>query len=70
MLRDRLQDILDRDTILTINDLAIGGHDVMAALDLKPGPEVGAALEWLLEKVLDDPAINEPGNIAISPAII
>ena len=32
----------------------------MAALDLKPGPEVGAALEWLLEKVLDDPAINEP----------
>ena len=60
MLRDRLQAVLDSDTILTINDLAIGGHEVMAALDLKPGPEVGAALEWLLEKVLDDPAINEP----------
>ena len=58
-LRDRLQEILEGDTILTVNDLAIGGRDVMAALQIKPGPAVGAALEWLLEKVLDDPSLNE-----------
>jgi tRNA nucleotidyltransferase/poly(A) polymerase/L-fucose isomerase-like protein len=62
-LKDRLQAILDSDATLTISDLAIGGHEVIAALGLKPGPAVGAALEWLLEIVLDDPALNEPQTL-------
>ena len=30
----------------------------MAALDLAPGPRVGAVLDMLIERVLDDPALN------------
>ncbi|HET7558659.1 MAG TPA: CCA tRNA nucleotidyltransferase [Limnochordia bacterium] len=44
---------------LHVRDLAIGGHDVMEALGIPPGPAVGAALDWLLDAVLDDPVLNE-----------
>ncbi len=63
VLRNRLKEILDSDATITTADLAIGGHEVMNALNLKPGPEVGAVLEWLLEKVLDNPSLNEPETL-------
>ncbi|NMB12852.1 MAG: CCA tRNA nucleotidyltransferase [Firmicutes bacterium] len=59
ILRDRLQEIIDSDATFTVKDLAISGRDVMAALDLPPGPQIGSALDWLLEKVLDDPSLNQ-----------
>jgi hypothetical protein len=31
----------------------------MKALKIKPGPKVGKVLNALLEKVLDDPSLNE-----------
>jgi tRNA nucleotidyltransferase (CCA-adding enzyme) len=40
-------------------DLAISGHDVMQKLDAPPGRVVGQVLERLLERVLDDPSLNE-----------
>jgi tRNA nucleotidyltransferase (CCA-adding enzyme) len=40
-------------------DLAITGHDVMQKLGARPGRVVGQVLERLLERVLDDPAVNE-----------
>lgn len=39
-------------------ELAIDGHKVMGVLGLGPGPEVGRALDFLLEKVTDDPGLN------------
>ena len=39
--------------------LAVDGHDLMRALDLGPGPTVGALLAELLERVIDDPTLNE-----------
>jgi tRNA nucleotidyltransferase/poly(A) polymerase len=39
-------------------DLAIGGHDLIAA-GFPPGPELGEALRALLDDVVDDPARNE-----------
>ncbi len=57
-LLDRLKAILESDAALSVSDLAINGHDVMDTLKIPPGPRVGAILELLLEKVLDDPSKN------------
>lgn len=43
---------------LKITDLAIGGIEVMEALGIPPSPPIGKCLNWLLEKVLDDPSVN------------
>jgi tRNA nucleotidyltransferase (CCA-adding enzyme) len=43
---------------LKIGDLAVGGGDVMRLLGCKPGPLVGEVLRRMLERVLDDAALN------------
>ncbi|MFO7749239.1 MAG: CCA tRNA nucleotidyltransferase [Desulfobacteraceae bacterium] len=54
----------------TIKELAITGREVMAVLDIPPGPRVGEILAALLEKVLDDPALNTPEKLKeLMPAI-
>jgi len=44
-------------------ELALAGADVMACLGIGPGPRVGAALRFLLERVLEDPAENTPERL-------
>lgn len=43
---------------LEIRDLAVGGAE-LRGLGLEPGPEFGEILRALLERVLDDPSLNE-----------
>lgn len=43
--------------------LAINGHDVMQALGIGPGPQVGRILTNLREAILDDPELNERGKL-------
>ncbi len=50
---------LERNPPLGLKDLAVGGADVMKALDLRPGPVVGEILSRLHEMALDDPDLNE-----------
>lgn len=57
-LRRRSDDILARESALSVRDLAIGGEDLMTALGLAPGPEIGRILRELLEDVLDQPELN------------
>jgi tRNA nucleotidyltransferase (CCA-adding enzyme) len=57
-LRRRIAEVASADAALTVKDLAIGGRDLMQALAIPPGPLVGKLLEGLLERVLDDPALN------------
>jgi tRNA nucleotidyltransferase (CCA-adding enzyme) len=45
---------------LEARDLAIDGHRLQAELGLGPGPLLGELLDGLLERVLDDPGLNEP----------
>lgn len=56
---------------LRLADLAVGGHDVMEALGLSPGPAVGEALRALHRLVLDDALPNERaallGRLAAGP---
>ncbi len=56
---------------LGVTDLAIGGDDVVAALvargvlapGTRGGPEVGRILRELLDRVTDDPSVNEPAAL-------
>lgn len=43
---------------LAVTDLALNGHDLMKAFDLKPGPEIGRLLNKLFEMVLESPELN------------
>lgn len=58
-LQNRIDKIVAEQNALKIADLKVGGNDVMAILKIKPGPKVGEVLNALLEKVLDDPNLNE-----------
>ena len=52
-----LQEILEENSCLTIRDLAVNGHDLLA-LGLE-GPAIGDCLDKLLLQVLDEELINE-----------
>ncbi len=43
---------------VTVQDLAVDGNDVVAEAGVAPGPEVGAMLRLLLERVTDEPELN------------
>ncbi|ADU50260.1 polynucleotide adenylyltransferase/metal dependent phosphohydrolase [Thermaerobacter marianensis DSM 12885] len=57
-LLTRMEKILEQDAAFSLHDLAIDGHDVMAATGLGPGPAIGWILQKLLEDVLDEPGRN------------
>ena len=44
---------------MEVTDLAINGHDLMKEFKLDAGPWLGETLNKLLERVLDDPELNE-----------
>jgi tRNA nucleotidyltransferase (CCA-adding enzyme) len=48
---------------LAPGDLALDGAAVMALLGTGPGAHVGEALRLLLDRVLEDPALNEPARL-------
>ncbi len=48
---------------LSTQDLAIDGSAVMQILGQGPGPQIGEALRHLLDRVLEDPALNEAGAL-------
>ena len=54
----RLERVLAAGRALTLRDLAVDGRDIMQALGLGPGPQVGVVLGQLLESVLEDPKLN------------
>ncbi|HET6281898.1 MAG TPA: tRNA cytidylyltransferase, partial [Polyangia bacterium] len=58
-LRRRIDTVVAEDAALRVTDLAINGADVMRILGTGPGPQIGVILDRLLERVLDDPALNQ-----------
>ena len=52
------QEILREKDCLCVKDLCVGGKDLME-IGVPQGKELGELLSWLLEKVLDDPSLNE-----------
>jgi tRNA nucleotidyltransferase (CCA-adding enzyme) len=57
-LRERIEQVAAEDAALQVKDLALDGADVMRILGIPPSRRVGQILEWLLERVLDDPSLN------------
>jgi len=57
-LKRRIDKELASQDAFSVNDLAVGGEEVMERLEIAPGPEVGNALKFLLERVLDEPNLN------------
>lgn len=49
---------------LSARDLALDGKAVMDLLGAGPGPQVGEALRHLLDRVLEDPSLNEPAALS------
>jgi len=58
--RARIDAVMSAKPPLSARELVVNGNDIMSALSIAPGPQVGAILDALLERVLDDPALNEP----------
>jgi len=54
----RIKEELDKKPPFSISDLALDGNDIMRLFGLKPGPQVGKILDYLMERVLDDPQNN------------
>jgi hypothetical protein len=62
-LRRRVGEVAAADAALKITDLAVNGQDVMRVLGIGPGRQIGVVLEKLLERVLDDPSLNERARL-------
>ena len=62
-LRRRIAAVAAEDAVMRVSDLALDGRDVMRLLDLPPSRTVGVLLERLLDRVLDDPALNNPTDL-------
>ncbi len=63
VLRRRVVAVAAEDAAMRVGDLAIDGRDVMRILGRAPGREIGVLLERLLERVLDEPGLNNPENL-------
>jgi tRNA nucleotidyltransferase (CCA-adding enzyme) len=57
--KELLEDILQSGEPYTLKGLSVGGGDIMAALGVAAGKNVGEALNYLLERVMDDPGLNK-----------
>jgi hypothetical protein len=57
-LKKRIARVIEEDNALHVRNLKVSGEDVMEVLNIRPGPRVGKVLTFLLERVLDDPSLN------------
>ena len=51
------EEVLRKKECVSIKDLAVSGRDLIQA-GIEPGPLLGAVLERLVERVIDDPELN------------
>lgn len=59
LIEDKTNTILNQKQPLSIKDLVITGKDLITILNIKQGKHIGTILSFLLEKVLEDPNLNE-----------
>lgn len=58
LLQKRISEVREKDMALKVTDLEIDGNDLMQ-LGVEAGPEMGKVLSALLDKVIEDPKLNE-----------
>ncbi|HSC86274.1 MAG TPA: hypothetical protein VLC09_03350 [Polyangiaceae bacterium] len=57
------RDVLSSGAPLELGDLAVSGRDLLAERVLSPGPRLGRLLGALLERVLEEPSLNERARL-------
>jgi tRNA nucleotidyltransferase (CCA-adding enzyme) len=62
-LEERIAEVLRGSPPLAVRELALDGLEVAEILGAPPGPRVGEALRYLLDRVLEDPAENDPQRL-------
>ncbi|HEX8940991.1 MAG TPA: HD domain-containing protein [Candidatus Limnocylindrales bacterium] len=62
-LRARCRAQLEAKVALGRGDLAVDGHDLMAELDVPPGPRLGWLLDELTERVVAEPERNDRASL-------
>ena len=50
--------IINRGDCICMKDLSVTGRDLIDELNMKPGKELGEVLNYLFDKVLDEPGLN------------
>lgn len=63
LLKVRIKKILDEENAFSLKHLNINGLDVMKIKNLEPSPKIGEILNYLLEKVIEDPSLNEDNKL-------
>lgn len=56
--KERIAGVLEQEHAFRIKDLDIDGNRLNSLADIPKGPKMGQVLDFLLEAVLDDPAMN------------
>ncbi|KNF09973.1 tRNA nucleotidyltransferase/poly(A) polymerase [Gottschalkia purinilytica] len=60
--KNRYEEILNKKEPLSFKDLKINGHDIME-LGFSQGKVIGEILKYLLDKVLEDPSLNNKDKL-------
>ncbi|MBU1077761.1 MAG: HD domain-containing protein [Spirochaetes bacterium] len=63
LLKKRIQKILDEENAFSVKHLKINGNEIMKIKKIKASPVVGKILNYLLEKVIEDPGLNEKDTL-------
>lgn len=61
-LENRISEVRAKEMVLKISDLDISGED-LKGLGIKSGPVMGNILNQLLDRVIDEPFLNERGKL-------
>ncbi len=58
-LKQRVGALIAQGAAMSVRELAVGGHDLMQSLDVRPGPLLGRLLARLLDEVIERPDLNQ-----------
>jgi poly(A) polymerase/tRNA nucleotidyltransferase (CCA-adding enzyme) len=59
----RINVVTEADSALKVTDLNINGYDIMQKFNLKPSRMIGEMLEFMLERILDQPELNNQESL-------
>jgi tRNA nucleotidyltransferase (CCA-adding enzyme) len=63
VLSERVASVRAKDMALKVTDLDITGQDLIQTLNIEAGPVLGEILKHLLDKVIEEPLLNEKSQL-------
>lgn len=59
----RIIEVFNGSSALTLSELEVNGNDLINSFGLKPSPQIGETLTYLLNKVLEKPEVNNKSDL-------